>query len=306
MRILLGGLLLLCVHGAAHSDEAPTLAQTGGATVIRDFKDHYTQAFALFTSGQYSQAIARWNEVLKIDPEQKTAAKMIRTAREKIDDRDKKEQKRLFDFVAKGSYQAALLELQPLLERDSTHPLYVKLQTRLELLIEIVPKIPAVRAWQVVARGLTGYIAKEDDLKFAFSALRHARDLSPSEKRFAAIRELLLKDDPSLKDEKITPGMKFLEYKRSLALSQIYNADYVNAVTNLNEVIALEPNDLVSLKRVGSAYFQLKRYKQAEDAWGQALRLSPKDNKLKKFVRKAQRAQRTEAPPSKARRGRRL
>jgi tetratricopeptide (TPR) repeat protein len=305
MRILLA-LLLLCPGSAiAQSKTAPSLEQTGGATEIRDFKDHYTQAFQLFTAGEYSKAIEKWNEVLKIDGNQKTALKMIRTARKKINDRDKKEQKKLFIFAAKGQYQAALLQLQPLLERDSTHPLYIKLQKRLELLAEIVPKVPNKRAWRAAARGLVGYIAKEDDLNFAFSALRHARDISPSEKRFASIRNLLLKEDPTLEDEKITPGMKFLEYKRSLALGQIYNADYVSAVTNLNVVISLEPNDLVSLKRIGSAYFQLKRYKQAERAWLQAIKLSPKDKKLKKFVAKARRAQRSSKKPRRRKRSRR-
>lgn len=277
-------ILLLAGTSPINAAEEPT---TGGVT---DFKGHYKQAFDYFTQGNYSRAIQEWNAVLKIDADQKTAQKMVRTAREKIQTRDKKELDRLFAFIAQGDYQAAFLELQPLLDRDPTHPFYHTLQTRLELLTEIIKKTPRTRSWQAAKRGLRGYIAREDNLRLAFNGLRHAQDINPKEMRFKRILSLLIKEDPRLSEEKITPGMKLLEYKQFVALNNIYDGKYDLAVENLNEVLALEPADLTSLKRLGSAYYSLKRYARAEKVWLRALKLSPRDKQLRRFLTRAKRA----------------
>lgn len=268
---------------------AQKTADTDGKKLI-DYKDHYTMAFKFFTTGQYSKSIEQYNKVLEIDEDQKTAKKMIRTAREKIDERDKKEQAKMFGYARQGIYQSAYLELQPLLERDPTHPLYGKLQDRLELLIEIVRRAPKTKAWTSVVRGLAGYITRQDDMRLAYNGLRNAIDIEPRDIRFRKILKLIIKENPRLTEERITPGMKLLAYKRFVALNNIYDGKYHLAVDNLNQVLALEPRDLVSLKRLGSAYYSLKRYKRAEAIWSQALKLTPKDRQLHKFVARAKRA----------------
>ncbi|MFH2203950.1 MAG: tetratricopeptide repeat protein [Elusimicrobiota bacterium] len=284
-------LAALCAAPLAARAATVTAAPSDEKQELLDFKGHYKQAFEYYTAGQFTKAIKEWNEVLAIDRNQKTAEKMIRDARTKIDERDKKAQDSLFDNVAEGDYQAAYLELQPLLGRDPDHPLYVKLQNRLELLTEVIKKAPHQQAWVRAARGLTGYIAREDNLRLAYNGLRHAKDLNAGEKRFDLILQLILKEDKTLADEKITPGMKLIDYKRVIALDYIYDGKYHFAIKQLNEVLALEPNDIDSLKRLGSAYYQLKRYPQARQIWGRALKLAPKDKTLQKFLARAQRAE---------------
>jgi Flp pilus assembly protein TadD len=80
--------------------------------------------------------------------------------------------------------------------------------------------------------------------------------------------------------------MKLLEYKQMVALHQIYDAKHFQAVGTLNDILALEPNDVLALKRLGSAYYSLGRKKQARAAWERALKLSPNDASLKKFLTK--------------------
>ncbi|MEK7746087.1 MAG: tetratricopeptide repeat protein, partial [Elusimicrobiota bacterium] len=61
---------------------------------------------------------------------------------------------------------------------------------------------------------------------------------------------------------------------------------YHLAAQVLGEVLALEPEDLTALKRLGSAYFALGRREQAAAAWNSALKLAPEAPQLLKFLKK--------------------
>lgn len=252
-------------------------------------KKLYDDAFRYFSSSHYSRAIQEWSAVLRLDPSQKTAGQMIRAAREKIDERDKSEQAKVFRQVAAGRYQKALVELQVLLDRDPLHPLYQTLQERLQRVSEIVPSAPArSRAWKAAVTGLEGYLSRTEDLQLAYNGLRHARELEAGERRFERLLDLVLAARPELAAEKVTPGMSLLEYKAVVALNHIYDGKYHLAVDVLNQILALEPNDVVSLKRLGSAYYSLGRYAQARQAWKRALQLDPRDASLKRFLAEAE------------------
>ena len=69
-----------------------------------------------------------------------------------------------------------------------------------------------------------------------------------------------------------------------MALHHIYDSKFYLAVKELEGVLRLEPSDMTALKRVGSAYVQLKDYRQARQAWQKALKLSPDDEQLKEYL----------------------
>lgn len=264
---------------------SPALAMDKNEAGRARISKHYEAALQLYAAGNYSRAITEWQNVLLVDATQKTAKSMTRQAREKIDQRDTKEQAKIFSQVRRGKYYDAYLTLQILLERDATHPLYRTLERRLELLIEVVKRAPAgSRAWKKASIGLTGFIARKDDLQLAYNGLRYAKEISPREKRFQKAIDLIIEERPTLARDTITPGLSLLAHKRRVALNHMYDGKYNLAVENLRQVLQLEPNDLVSLKRLGSAYFQLRRFKRARRTWMKALTLDPKDKQLKKYL----------------------
>lgn len=257
-------------------------AETEGPKDTATIKEHYDKAFRYYQGGGYSQAILEWTEVLKLDPNQSTAQKMLRNARDRIDARDKEKQDKLFTHVAAGRYNKAFIALQALLERDPTHPLYKTLETRLELVVEITEKsVPRGKAWRAALRGMTGYLARKDDLLLAYNGLLYARELDPKEKTFAKLLDLVIAEAPELARRKMPPGIKILDYKREVALHHIYDGKYHEAVNLLKEVIALEAQDVTALKRLGSAYYALGRHAEARDAWVAAFKASPTDPNLK-------------------------
>lgn len=282
----LGLLLLLAAAARAQTPPAAAKAQDEAQKArSAELSQHYDAAFKLYTQGDYSRAILEWNEVIHKAPDQASASKMIGLAREAIDKRDREKQELVFSRVAAGDYQGALVALQPLLEADPYHPLYTVLQSRLDRLSFVIPQAStATKAWTAAVRGLSGYVAREDDLQLAYDGLRRAKELDPREPFFERLIAVLLSDNPALAQDAVTVGMSVLEYKRFVALNLIYDGKYSQAVAVLERVVKLDPEDQTALKRLGSAYFALKQKDKARELWRRALALKPDDGQLKLFL----------------------
>lgn len=268
---------------------APARAQTPADEAQKarsaELKAHYDSALELYSKGDYSRAIMEWREVLRKAPDQTTAEKMIEMAREAIDRRDRALQEAVYDRVAEGRYQDAMVALQKLLESDPLHPHYTLLQARLDRLTFVVPTVStASPAWNAAVRGLTGYIAPKDDLGLAYDGLRLAKELDGKEPLFDRLISLLLADNPALAQDALTPGMGVLEHKRYVALNYIYDGRYTLAVPLLERVLQLDPDDATALKRLGSAHFALKDKAKAREYWERALTVKPDDSQLKVFL----------------------
>lgn len=247
---------------------------------------YYQEALDYYAAGDFRRAVGKWNEVLKTDPDQKTAKSMILEARKKIAVLTRKRRERTAKLLEEGQYRLALLEIQALLDQDPGDPQVTTLQARLEQVIKLAPKLdPEDKPRRVAVLGLRAFLGTPADLKLAHDALRYAVELSPADARFAAFLKLFYAEHPEMEDD-VTPGMKLIEHKQMVALHQIYDAKHHQAVATLSAILALEPNDVLALKRLGSAYYSLGRKKQAHAVWSKALRLAPGDAALKKFLAK--------------------
>lgn len=247
---------------------------------------YYQEALDYYAKEDYRRAIGKWNEVLKADSTQKTAKSMVLEARKKIAVLTKRRRERTAEHIAAGRYRAAVLEIQALLDQDPGDPEVLTLQSRLEQVIKVSPKLDATdKPSRMAVMGLKAFLGPDGDARRAHDALRYACELAPADARYAAYLRLLRSEHPGLEDD-VTPGMRLIEYKQMVALHQIYDAKHFQAVATLNEILALEPDDVLALKRLGSAYFSLGRKKQARAAWERALKLAPGDKALKKFLAK--------------------
>ncbi|OGS39522.1 MAG: hypothetical protein A2506_03710 [Elusimicrobia bacterium RIFOXYD12_FULL_66_9] len=250
---------------------------------------YYDEALNYYAAGDYRMAVMKWMEILKEDAEQRSAQTMILDARQKIQLLTRKRRQTTFAHIAAGRYRKALLELQALLDQDPGDPQLEALQTRLEAVIRITPQLaPDDKTSRIAILGLKGFLGLPTDHTLAHDALRYARELGAGDPRYEKFLALLLADVPSLANQDVmTPGMKFMEYKHFVALHQIYDAKYHLAVATLAEILVLEPDDLLALKRLGSAFYSLGRMEEARKAWSAALVLSPNDKTLRLFMEKA-------------------
>jgi tetratricopeptide (TPR) repeat protein len=154
--------------------------------------------------------------------------------------------------------------------------------------MKTAPRLPPQsKAARAAVLGLRGYLSLPPDLKLAHNGLRYALELAPEHPLYKKLLAVVTAEYPALANEDpVTPGMKLLEFKNYVAIHQIYDAKYHLAVMTLDEILQLEPDDLIALKRLGSAYFSLGRMDEARAAWTAALKLQPGDATLKKFIAK--------------------
>lgn len=281
MSLLLA--MLLAVSASAATADKPKLN-------TQTIQDAYDQAFKLYRAGDYRKAIAKWNDILRSDPTQSSAQRMIEQAREAIAAKVKKQKAKVNQHIGLGQYRDAVLEMQSLIDLDPSDNQARRLASRLEQVSEIVQTAPvdSGKAWRVAAVGLRGFLSAPQDLKLAHNGLRYAAELAPGTAEFGKLLNLLRTEYPQLAEDDTTPGMKLLEHKRLVALHHIYDARYHAAIPVLHEILQLEPNDVTSLKQLGSAFFSLGRKPQAKDAWTRALRLAPNDATLKEFLAKVE------------------
>ena len=271
---------LLCGNGLLS-------AQTDSSTDNTDqVKSHYDKAFQYYCEKNYHKAIDYWNMVIKLDANQITAKNMIKEARLKLGKTSSSLKNKLLALIKKGKYSQAKLKVEELLATDSSNPLYWQYQKRTKSVAAIIETNSLKGKANIIAgKGILDYITEKDDLDFAYDAFRYAHELSPKTKRFLRLIEMIEKEKPSLKLNATKPAnVGIVEHKKNVGLRQIYDSKYYLAVKILKSVLRLEPNDVLTLKRLGSTYIQLKNYKQAERTWKKALKLSPKDEQLKKYL----------------------
>ena len=87
-------------------------------------EQHYREAMTKYEEKDYSKAISHWQEILKIDPDQKAPIKMIEMARKALQDSTKPVEADAQLLYKEGKYQDSLDKVNYLLEIDSSNSKY--------------------------------------------------------------------------------------------------------------------------------------------------------------------------------------
>lgn len=280
---------------------APAAAQEAPPSQTSEMREQYDKAFGYYVAGDYSKAIEYWNLVLRADPKQVTARNMIEEARQKMAGTSASLKSAFAKLLERGRYAEALMKLEEMLASDPTSPHYQKLQGKLRKIADLAPQKPsASRAWTAAGEGIAAWLSEKEDLGFAYDALRYASELAPSDKTFPRLVRALEEESPQLKLNDTKPeNTPILEHKKEKSLHHIYDSKFYLAVKELEGVLRLDPDDVTALKRAGSAYVQLKDYRQARQAWQKALKLSPGDEQLKEYLEALDRAAQQKPEPGK-------
>ncbi|MCX5786282.1 MAG: tetratricopeptide repeat protein [Elusimicrobia bacterium] len=268
---------------SAIAAEAPSGTPDAQAVQMHEY---YDKAFGFYMAGNYQKAMDYWNLVIKADPKQVTARNMIEEARQKMAKSSVGMKDVCYALIRKGRYADALAKTENMLVADPTNQGYQKLHGRLRIVSAITPIKPAsTKPWNIASDGLSAWLSEKEDALFAYDALRYALELSPTEGRFHRMISALEEETPQLKiNDTKPPNVSVLENKKDVALHYIYDSKFYLAVKELESALRLEPEDITSLKRLGSAYIQLKYYPKARAAWQKAYDLSPGDAQLKDYL----------------------
>lgn len=141
------------------------------------------------------------------------------------------------------------------------------------------------------SKGFEGFILRlavvrflENDPKRALNALIYAEEKKVTRPEVMRIRRLVEKYYPEVQMPQLTTGISLVEFKLQSALEGIYDGRYLTAIGECTDVLDLEPQNVLALTRLGSAYYAMNEREKAKKIWTQALQLDPENAILKKFL----------------------
>ncbi|MFH0948467.1 MAG: PorV/PorQ family protein [Elusimicrobiota bacterium] len=196
------------------------------------------------------------------------------------------------DYLCKnGMYSEALSKVNELLEIDYTNSKWKKLGTRLRKITEIISSDTiSGKVHDLIRKSISAYLVMEKDERIALLAIRYARQIDSENQVAIELLQFMKQEYPNVaKKEVVVDGKTIVDQKLAFALfalEYIYDGGYRQAIMECEDVLALEPNNELALKRAGSAYFALGNKDMARRMWQRAKRINPKDPEINEFLRK--------------------
>lgn len=183
-----------------------------------------------------------------------------------------------------GNYKQALSNLskaKEILPEATDINIYID---RINLVTPLYPTItPTDKISNLLVRGISYYI--NGDNVSAVKVINYALSLSPDD---ISISRLLnkIEEKTGVRAEKIESpaGTTIVDKLHSESLISFRKRDYAQTVKLCEEILLLEPEDVLAYKRLGSAFYAMGEKDKAVRMWEQALRLDPKDEKLRRMV----------------------
>jgi len=252
-------------------------------------KSYYEMAAKHFNAAEYEKAIFCWEQILKIAPEQLPPRKYIEHTKAKLQEKYNNLLKEIEALTNKGSYKD-VIDLLKKQFGDTGMEMYVEqnIIAKLSLVAEIFNNCTgADKVSSLIRLSVSNYLNPKGNPKTAINACIYASQLSPENDAIKKFLSVLEKEFTSVwKTITIIPGIPFIEQKLRTALEYIYDAKYEKCIIECNEILELEPTNLLALKRLGSAYYALNKADKAKEIWENALKIYPDDDELKQFLKR--------------------
>jgi len=247
----------------------------------------YSTASELKARGEYDLAVDALNRVLKLDPSQELASRLIESVMKSKHEATYNKARLLY---REGEYIKARDQFGKLtLDLPENRELSEEME-RLKETISLISKANARGPeWRAVRVSLFNYISPDGSPELSVVAAQHALELSPggaaakTVKKFIDSRLVKWK----LQQKEHGKGLGILDQYMVSALNNIYEGHYGRAIEECSIVLAIEEEDLLALKRLGSAFYLMGDKKRALATWQKAKELAPDDSELGEFLEMA-------------------
>jgi len=258
--------------------------------------DLYSKAADLKAEGKFDLAVETLRKVLEIDPTQDQAISLIESAKKS---KFETLSSRARELYRKGDYGKAHESMGKLL---AEYPDNTDLIAEIERLNEAQSVVSAVEkdgpGWEAINVSIFNYISPFGNPELSIAASQYALELSSESKGAQSVRQFInaridpwkLKKQginlgsPNLKAEDVAKNLGTIDQYLTSSLNNIYERSYKRAAEECDIVLALDPKNLLALKRQGSAYYLLNDIPQAIASWKKATQIAPNDKELKGFL----------------------
>ncbi len=164
---------------------------------------------------------------------------------------------------------------------DPEVPIFIE---RLNMITPIVPQNMATdRISELMRRGIVYFI--EGHGRSAAMTLAYAYSLEPD--NFTLMRLLgRVEEKTGHKIDRSRPasGLTIVDQKHYESLIAFRKRDYAHTIRLCEEILLLEPNDTLALKRLGSAFFAMGERDKAKRMWERALEIEP-NPRIERLIR---------------------
>ncbi len=186
--------------------------------------------------------------------------------------------------MRRGAYSAALETLKKvdelLISDQEVKDLVSKLASVRPILKEA---IGAEERDDLVRKAINRYTYKSTD---AVLYITYARQKWPKDPAVARLYGVISREFPETASGlRILPGITIIDQLLQDALGFIRNGSYIQAISTLQQVLQLEPNNITALTRMGSAYWAMGKKNIARKNWEKVLELAPENKEVLQFLK---------------------
>src|SRR3989339_324248 len=183
------------------------------------------------------------------------------------------------DLCRKGEYSEALKKVMKQREIDPNNVAWARMAEKLEKIVNIMPSaVDEGKVQELIRKTVNGYLAIKGNERIAVMAVKYAIQLDPKNQSIVKLCDLITQEYPGIAKAEITkPYISVVEQKVSSALDYIYEGKYDKAIMECDDALSLEENNVIALKRKGSAYFALGKKEIALNIWKKAEFFAPND-----------------------------
>lgn len=270
--------------GKVKFSEEASHAQTAVLAEKTDLEKILEQARLAFAEERWKDAVDLSRKALLIEPDNADALEIYNGASDKL--------RVLFEPHAAAA--ARLLNEGRFAEAESKYNEALALNPWEESLRELTEKIKKITAVTPHALGegrmphlmraaVRAYMNKDQSLSVNAAVYLAQLDKSIVTE---SVRDII-KDEflEKYRELRLIKGMNLVEQKLYSALKNIYNARYDLAIIECNEVLDLEPRNVLAMTRLGSAYYALGKKDKGIEVWREALKYDPGNRDILEFMK---------------------
>jgi len=191
-----------------------------------------------------------------------------------------------FASAQNGNYLVVQEQLQAALDMDPSNKNVQQLTEKFQKVAASVPSAMGQEETAVMTRKALLFYAN-NDLKGTVAAMRQAYYKDPrNEKLLSLLNKIeteanMEKTEPPKGPELFSP----IDQKVFDARQAILEGRYDVAIKKCQDILDLNPNDVTSLKIMGSAFFLLDDHTRARKLWGRVLDIDPNDKEIPEFMK---------------------
>ena len=183
-----------------------------------------------------------------------------------------------------GKYLKAVQLLNKALTYDPKQTEWNETLLKLDRVSKLYPQAAGdEKESQLIRRGVSYYLL--GDTETMLNSLRYLISLDPTNRSADELLRVIKKvHNITAPEVGTTKGMSLVEEKLYKCLNYFYDGKYNLVIKEAQEVLALEPDNPVAYKRIGSAYFAIGDKKKAAESWRKSLEMNPSDEDLRDYI----------------------